>query len=223
VWLAVVSQPSDRSAVIHTPGHLDPSLGEFWVSNPWDIVKEGHNLSAFERSRAWLNLRGQGFMDVSFLSGADDDGDGRCVVAGDFRNNGRLDVIVRKVGADREKGRHPLQVYENNFPQRHYLEVTLRGTKSNRQGVGARLVAVVNGQQLVREMYPQNSYRSQMPNVVHFGLGDQDRVERLTIRWPSGAEQVLTDVAGDRHVVIEEGKEGAAAIETVAPGQTMRP
>ena len=220
MWLAVVSQPSDRSAIIHTPGQLDPSLGEFWVSNPWDIVKEGHNLSAFERSRAWLNLRGQGFMDVSFLSGADDDGDGRCVVAGDFRNNGRLDVIVRKVGADRQKGRHPLQMYENNFPQRHYLEVTLRGTKSNRQGVGARLVAVVNGQQLVREMYPQNSYRSQMPNIVHFGLGDHDRVDRLTIRWPSGAEQVLTDVAGDRHVIIEEGKE---AVETVVPGQTMRP
>src|SRR5262249_29957270 len=157
-----------------------------------------HNLSAFERSRAWLNLRGQGFMDVSYLSGADDDGDGRCVVAGDFRNNGRLDVVVRKVGGQ------PLQVYENDFPQKHYLKVTLRGTKSKRQGVGARLVAVVNGQPLVREMYPQNSYRSQMPNLVHFGLGDHDHVERLTIRWPSGAEQVLTDLAGDRHVIIEE-------------------
>jgi hypothetical protein len=217
VWLAVVSQPSDRSAEVQLPGKLDPSLGEFWVKNPWNITKEGHNLSAFERSRTWMNLRGQGFLDVSYLSGADDDGDGRCVVAGDFRNNGRLDVVVRKVGGQ------PLQVYENDFPQRHYLKVTLRGTKSNRQGVGARLVAVVNGQQLVREMYPQNSYRSQMPSIVHFGLGDRDRVERLTIRWPSGAEQVLTDVAGDRHVVVEEGKEGAAAVETVVPGQTMRP
>ena len=220
MWLAVVSQPSDRSAAIRTPGQIDSSLNEFWVSNPWDIVKEGHNLSAFDRSRTWLNLRGQGFLDVSYLSGADDDGDGRCVVAGDFRNNGRLDVVVRKVGADQKAGRYPLQVYENNFPQRHYLKVTLRGTRSNKQGVGARLVAVVNGQQLVREMYPLNSYRSQMANIVHFGLGDHDRVERLTIRWPSGAEQVLTDVAGDRHVIIEEGKE---AVETVVPGQTMRP
>ena len=209
-----MSQPSDRSAEVPLPGKLDPTLGEFWVKNPWNIVKEGHNLSSFERSRAWMNLRGQGFLDVSYLSGADDDGDGRCVVAGDFRNNGRLDVVVRKVGGQ------PLQVYENDFPQKHYLKVTLRGTKSNRQGVGARLVAVVNGQQLVREMYPQNSYRSQMPNVVHFGLGDHDRVDHLMIRWPSGAEQLLTGVAGDRHVIIEEGKE---AVETVVPGQTMRP
>jgi hypothetical protein len=212
-----VSQPSDRGAAIEAPGQIDSSLSEFWVKNPWDIDKQGHNLSAFERSRTFLNVRGSNFLDISYLSGADDDGDGRCVVAGDFRNVGRLDVVVRKVGGQ------PLQMYENNFPERHYLKVTLRGTRSNRQGIGARLIAVANGQQLVREMYPLNSYRSQMPNIVHFGLGDHEKVERLTIRWPSGEEQVLTDLAGDRHVVIEEGKQGAAAIETVVPGQTIRP
>jgi hypothetical protein len=212
-----VSQPTKRSAIIPAPGEVDKNLGEFWVENPWDIISGRHNLSAYERSRAWLNVRGKDFLDISYLSGADNDGDGRSVVAGDFSNNGRLDVVVRKVGGG------ALQFYENRFPQRHYLEVTLRGTQSNRQGVGARLVAVVHGQQLVREMYPQNNYRSQMPNIVHFGLGDQEKVERLIIRWPSGAEQVLTDVAGDRHIVVEEGKQGADAIETVVPGQTIAP
>ena len=87
-----MSQPSDRGTSVALPGQLDDSLGEFWVNNPWQIVAYGHNLSAFERSRTWLNLRGQGFMDVSFLSGADDDGDGRCVVAGSqlHRNRGGL-------------------------------------------------------------------------------------------------------------------------------------
>jgi hypothetical protein len=212
-----VSQPSQRAAQTSAPGKLDPTLGEFWVNNPWDIVKQGHNLSAFERSRTWLNLRGRGFLDVSYLSGADDDGDGRSVVAADFHNTGRLDLVVRKVGG------RPLQLYQNDFPQRHYLKVSLRGSRSNRQGVGARLVAEVAGQRLVREMYPINSFRSQAPNVVHFGLGDHDRVERLTVRWPSGEEQLLTDLAGDRHVVVEEGKQGSAAVETVVPGETIRP
>ena len=161
-------------------------------------------------------------MDVSGVSGADNDGDGRGVVAGDFRHNGQLDLVLRQSGGG------PLVLYENHFPKRHYLEVSLRGTmkeyepgrRSNRLGVGARLIAVVNGQQLVRELYPLNSFRSQMPNVVHFGLGDAGRVEKLTILWPSGLRQELTDLAGDRHVMVEEGSD---AVETVTPGRPFPP
>jgi hypothetical protein len=212
-----VSQPCDRGCKIAAPGRIDKSLGEFWVENPWEIVKYGHNLSAFERKRTWMNIRGSNFIDLSYLTGADNDGDGRCVVAGDFSNNGRQDLLVRCAGGG------PLWLYENNFPQRHYLKVSLRGRQSNRLGVGARLVAVVNGQQLVREMFPINSYRSQMPNLVHFGLGEARRVERLEIRWPSGKTQVLTDLGADAHIVVEEGKEGPAAVETVVPGRTIEP
>jgi hypothetical protein len=219
-----VSQPCDRGAAIGAPGKVDESLGEFWVSNPWDIVKNGHNLSAFERNRTWLNVGGSDFLDVSFLTGADSDGDGRSVVATDFRNNGRQDLLVRQTGGG------ALLLFENQFPQRHYLKVSLRGRpgpsggpSSNRLGVGARLVAEVQGRQIVREMYPVNSYRSQAPNQVHFGLGDAASVERLTIRWPSGKVQVLQNLSADAHIVIDEGKEGSAAIETVVPGRTVQP
>jgi hypothetical protein len=212
-----VTQPCDRAATIPAPGKVDQSLNEFWVENPWDIVKHGHNLSAYERNRTWLNLRGQNFLDMSYLTGMDSDGDGRCVVAGDFHNNGRLDVIVRQVGGG------PLLLFENRFPQRHYMKVTLRGQQSNRQGIGARLTAVVNGQQLVREMFPINSYRSQMPNIAHFGLGDAAKVEKLTIRWPSGKEQVFTDLKADGHIIVDEGKDGLSAVETIVPGQPFLP
>jgi hypothetical protein len=219
--VAVVSQPSNRNAKIAAPGKVDTTLGEFWVENPWDIVESGHNLSAYERKRVYLNVAGQNgrdFLDVSYLSGADSEGDGRSVVAGDLRNNGRLDVILRQVGGG------PLLIYENNFPQRHYQEVSLRGTRSNRLGIGARLVATTSREQrIVREQFPVNSYRSQMPNIVHFGLGDADRVERLEIQWPSGVKQVLTNLAANRHIVVEEGKEGEAAVETVVPGKPIRP
>jgi hypothetical protein len=123
----------------------------------------------------------------------------------------------------RQVGGGPLVLYENRFPRRHYLELSLRGRESNRQGVGARLTAVVNGQQLVREMYPHNSYRSEAPNIVHVGLGNGDRAEQLTIRWPSGRVQRLRDVRGDRHIIVDEGRQGPQAVETVVPGQTMRP
>lgn len=212
-----MSQPYDRGAHIPAPGAVDRALGEFWVENPWDIIQKGHNLSAFERNRVFLNVASgdsRDFLEVSYLSGADSDGDGRSVAAGDFRNDGRLDLVVRQVSGG------PVLLYENNLPRRHYLNVSLRGTKSNKLGIGARLTATVGGRQIVREMYPVNSYRSQAPNIVHFGLGDDVKIDRLFIRWPSGAEQVLTDLAGDRHIVVEEDRR---EVETVAPGRRIAP
>jgi hypothetical protein len=208
-----VSQPFDRSACLSAPGECDPDLKEFWVENPWEIGRN-HNLSSFERTRVFLNARGRDFLDLSWLAGADTDGDGRGVAAGDFRNNGRVEVVLRQVRGG------PLLLYENNFPQRHYLTVSLRGKKSNRLGIGARLTAYVSGRQVVRELYPACSFRAQNPSVVYFGLGDDDRVDRLTVRWPSGQEQALTDLTVDRHVVIEEG---SGRVETVVPGKTIAP
>jgi hypothetical protein len=212
-----VSQPCNRGAQVSPPGELDPALREFWVSNPWMIVAHGHNLSAFERNRAFLNVKGQDFLDISHLTGADSDGDGRSAVAADFRNVGQLDLLVRQAGGG------PLLLFENRLPSKPYLEVSLRGRTSNRQGIGARLTAVVGGRQLVRELYPANGYLSQSPNVVHFGLGDAETVDSLTIRWPSGKVQVLRDLKGNRHIVVDEGKDGDEAVETVVPGQPIAP
>ncbi len=212
-----MSQPGNRGARVPQPGKLDKSLGEFWVDSPWDIIRQGHNLSCFERDRAYLNVRGQNFVEISHLTGTDNDGDGRSVVAGDFRNNGQLDLVLRQAGGG------SLLYFENGFPRKHYLTVSLKGTASNRQGIGARLTATVGGQRLVRELFPHNTFRSQLPNQVHFGLGDATRVERLTIRWPSGKVQELTDLAADRHVLISENAEGPAAVQTLVPGRILPP
>ncbi len=217
MWLAVVSQPSDRAAQIKLPGKVDQELGEFWVENPWDITTQGHNLSAYERNRLYLNVPdrdGRNFIEVSYLSGADSDGDGRSAVAGDFRNTGQLDLAVRQAGGG------SFLLYENHLPKKHYLEVTLRGTKSNRRGIGARVLATVNGQPIVREQFPHNSFHSQMPGTVHLGLGDVTKVDQLRIQWPSGLVQELKAVPGDRHIVVEEGND---SFETVVPGQAVKP
>ena len=236
-----MSQPQDRRASIPAPGKVDASLGEFWVENPWEIVTRGHNLSAYERNRVYFNVPGPGgsrdFLDVSHLSGADSDGDGRCVVAADFRNNGKQDLVVRQVGGG------ALLFYENNLPTGNYLKVSLRGRpergsdplktrgqtpfpggrKSNRLGIGARLTTSISGRELTRELYPLNSFHSQMPSRVHFGLGDASKVDRLTVRWPSGTVQIFEDLNADRHVVITEDRAGAAAVEAVIPGQVIPP
>jgi hypothetical protein len=149
--MAVVAQPCDRGCKLSAPGPVDAKLGEFWADNPWTLAIN-NNLSSYERDRAYLNVDGKAFLEISYLTGADNEGDGRCAVAADFFNTGRLDVIIRQIGGG------PLVLYENRFPQKHYLEVSLRGSqnsgpsghKSNRHGIGARLTAVAKGRALVR-------------------------------------------------------------------------
>jgi len=212
-----VSQPGKRAAHSPAPGPLDPELKEFWTENPWDITSEGHNLSAYERKRTFMNLAGKGFLDISFLTGTDSDGDGRSVIACDFRNNGQLDLVVRQAGGG------AFLMFENCFPRRHYLEVSLSGKHSNRLGIGARLTAHVGSRQIVRELYPANTFASQAPTRVHFGLGESTKVDRLTIRWPSGKEQHLDNLEADHHVIIDEDGKGSDVVKLVIPGQCLRP
>jgi hypothetical protein len=211
--MAVVSQPFDRGATCRAPAAPDPELGEFWEEDPWMIAFR-HNLSGFERNRTFLNLGGRQFADISTLTGSDSDGDGRSVVAADFRNNGQMDLLVRQAGGG------PLLLFENHFPPRHYLKVSLRGHTSNRLGIGARLTAVVGDRRIVRELFPANTFQSQAAGFVHFGLGQSDKVDTLVVRWPSGMIQQLSGVAADRHVVVDEA---TGRVETVQPGTTIDP
>lgn len=195
--MAVVSQPCDKQANCPLPGELDEELDEFWVGNAFEIFRQ-HNLSSFERNRTYLNSNGNGFLEVSHLSEADIDSDSRSVLALDIRNKGRLDLILRQSGGG------PLKIFENQFPSANYLKVALTGTKSNKLGIGSRLTAFIGDRKFVRELYPINSYRSQHPAFVHFGLGDATRIDRLTIEWPSGRDQELLDVPVNRYLLIEE-------------------
>lgn len=208
-----MSQPCNLHCNLEQPGAVDADLGEFWEGDPFKIF-EKHNLSAFERNRMYLNVGDRNFVDVSFVSGADSDGDGRGSFAADFNQDGQLDLAVRQVGGG------PLLIYENQSVPQHYLKVTLRGSPSNRLGIGARLVAQVGQQQIVRERYPVNSYLSQSPLVVHFGLGPAQAVDQLVVKWPSGTEQTLRALPADRHVVITEGND---QVEFAEPGKVCPP
>ena len=113
-----------------------------------------------------------------------------------------------------------LKLYENNFPQKHYLKISLHGTKSNRLGIGARLSVWTGKKRQVRELYPNNSFSSQAPCIAHFGLGDSAAVDQLTIRWPSGATQKFEEISADQHIAIREDSD---EIQVVVPGRVILP
>ena len=206
-----MSQPFDRACEVPAPAELDESLDEFWSGNAFNISMS-HNLSGYERNRTYLNVAGKNFVEVSFVSGTDTDGDGRCVVPLDYNNDGRPDLIVRQVGGGAVK------LYENKFPKQNWLCVSLRGVESNRLGIGARIVAKIGARQVVRELWPVNTYYSQAPSSVHLGLGSSEKVDELHIRWPSGKEQRLKGVEANRHILIRESDETE---HTITPGEKM--
>lgn len=208
-----MSRPTDRYTPVPAPGELDTTRGQFWVDNPWQFSEAGHNLSAFEPNRVLLNHGDMTFLDVSFLSGADSESDSRGVLVGDITGDLQPDLIVRNAGGG------PLQIYENRFPPMNRLVVSLRGTRSNRLGIGARIVAEIKGRQLTRELFPTDNFYAQQASQARFGLGHADTVSRLTIHWPSGYIQVLHDVPVNQHIRITEGSN---QFDTIAQSSETR-
>ena len=195
-----MSQPFQRQCTVPQPRKLDKRLHEWWVENPWKIVANGKSLSGFERNRAFLNDAGERFFEISAITGADSPGDGRGVVATDFNGDGRQDLIVRQSGGG------PVMFFENRFAQANWLKVSLRGTKSNRMGIGARIEATIGDRQIIRELYPRGGFKAQGSASVHLGLGDATRIDRLTVKWPSGIKQDWEAVSANSHFLLLEGE-----------------
>jgi hypothetical protein len=86
----------------------------------------------------------------------------------------------------------------------HWLEIDLEGTKSNRDGIGARVEVIAGGVRQVRIQDGGMHHRGQNHSRLHFGLGRNAEAERVIIRWPSGATQELKSLPANRILPIKE-------------------
>ena len=181
-------------------GELDVERGEFWIENPWKMNNQPVNVSGYEPNQVFLNVAPGDFVEIGYLTTTDSDGDGRGTMVADVTGDLQPDLIVRQSGGG------PLRIYANRFPPTNRLVVSLEGVDSNRLGIGATLVAEVGDREITRQMFPTTNFASSQPAEVRFGLGAAERVDRLTIRWPSGTEQTLTDLPAGRHLRVTEGE-----------------
>lgn len=206
-----MTQPLDRRSSLPPLGEIDREAGEFWVENPFLMTKMGMNLSAFERNRLYLNLGGESFLDASFASRADIDSDSRSVVAADFDRDGAPDLLV---GSD---GGGPLRLFLNRFPRTmRRIRIELVGVESNRPAIGSRIVAHCGGRKIVRDLFPANGCMGQGPVELLVGLGDVEKLQRLTVRWPTGRVQEFTDLPVDSQITITEGQSQFKVAELAA-------
>ncbi|HZD30757.1 MAG TPA: ASPIC/UnbV domain-containing protein, partial [Candidatus Angelobacter sp.] len=99
----------------------------------------------------------------------------------------------------------PAEIWMNASPgNNHWLEIKLEGTKSNRDGIGARIKVVTGSKTQYDHMATAAGYASSSARPVHFGLGKEDVADLVEIHWPSGTVQQLRNVAGDRILLVKE-------------------
>ena len=156
------------------------------------------SLSGYERSRVLLNRGEAGFVDVAEGAGVTDRLDGRSVAMADLFNRGVLDVVIAN-----QKARALL--YRNSASPGHWVEFKLVGTRSNRSAIGAEVTVEFGGVRQRQVVDGGMGFCSQNDRRLHFGLGN-GRLGRVTIRWPSGAEQIVDGLTIDQLHVITESR-----------------
>ncbi len=119
---------------------------------------------------------------------------------GDLDGDGRVDVVVTALGKDAE-------IWMNRSEKSgHWLDIALRGTKSNRDGIGARIKVVSKTITQYNHMTTSVGYASSSDVPVHFGLGADQKADLIEIHWPSGTVQTLKDVPADQVLKVVEPK-----------------
>jgi enediyne biosynthesis protein E4 len=189
-----------------------PTIADF-DNDGWKdlLVTRGHVQSLGYASRTpveqpntvFLNLGGMKFRALTEEAGlaAQPPRRHRGSAVGDLNHDGRLDAVVSALSA-------PAEIWINDSPgSNHWLEFALQGTRSNRDGIGARIKVVAGGKAQYNHVVFAAGYASSSAGPLHFGLGGNRSAESVEIRWPSGIVQEMKDVAADRVVKIKEPAE----------------
>ncbi len=136
---------------------------------------------------------------------------GRGLAAGDLDNDGRVDALIL---AQNE----PLAYFHNRTKSvGHFVTFRLEGTKSNRDGVGASVTVMAGGRRQVAQRTGGGSYQSANDPRLHFGLGDNDHVDSVEVRWPSGQTDRWTDLGPDTGYLLREHGPGVFALGGFPP------
>ena len=198
-----------RQVVAKSPTEARPATA---YEGGWNalnqFLREGYSWNGHEPNVFFVKHDGK-YRDFSGVSGLDVAEDGRAFAVTDLTGDGALDIILKnRLGPQ-------VRVFSNQSSgARHRIVFRLRGTKSNRDAIGARVEA--DGQ--VKWVTAGSGYLSQHTKKLHFGLGDRRSVQKVKIRWPSGLEQSLGPLEAGYQYDVEEGSAGLQKMPLRAPG-----
>ena len=195
-WTFVDRRP--QAGIKYDECHSDPAWGD--VDN--DGFLDLYITCIYENMRSYLyHNKGDGtFEDITYLSGTRAFNGWGCAFS-DYDNDGDLDLVVGSGSG--------VKLFRNDSPIKHWIQVKVVGTKSNKSGIGARVEIAIAGHAQscptqIREIQGGKGTTSQHSLIAHFGLGDNSTPIQITVRFPSGVTKVMKNVAVDHRVEVVE-------------------
>ncbi len=162
--------------------------------------------------------------DGKFVNVSDSSGDGmkvkavaRGIAFDDLDNDGRIDVVILS------SRRPPVILRNESATGNHWLQLQLRGVKTNRDGVGARVKVTTGDLVQIDEVHSGSGYQSHFGSRLHFGLGKRDRVDRVEVRWIGGGVDVFENVGVDRLLTLTEGTGKSGPRELLSTAASKAP
>lgn len=184
------------------------------------MLRQGSSFSGRERNCVFLNTGESRFANVSFVSGVDYPDDGRAAARVDWDFDGDVDLwFSNRNGPQVRFLKNELRT--NN----HFLSLRLKGTTSNRDGVGARIELFLKGNpaRLLRTLHAGDGYLTQSSKWLHLGLGASHEIEKLRVRWPGGNWEEFEGAAADGHFRLVQGSGRAKPWDPPRPLVSIRP
>lgn len=173
------------------------------------FVAQGHVLDTIEKTTVYLKYKqppllmrntGKGFVNVSATAGVAFSNSiaARGAAFGDLNNDGQVEVAIGVLDG-------PPLILRNSGTKNHWLGLSLSGSKSNRDGIGARVtVTETGGKKQIFDATNAGSYLSSSDPRIVVGLGTATAVRSIEVRWPSGRTQTLANPEIDRYILIKE-------------------
>src|ERR1700694_3171348 len=170
--------------------------------------------SNYEEPRILYHNLGRGtFADISAGAGPGirARASSRGLAIGDLWNDGRISAVITDLNT------LPCLLVNHGRSANHWIGIRTVGTKSNRDGIGARISVTVGTRTLVDEVRSGSSYHSSSDMRVHFGLGSATKVNSVQIRWPSGLQEHFDNLPPDSIHTLKEGSGTPAALDAKKP------